>query len=71
MAKQFRDYREIKARFDSIGTCGHSIKAGDSIGYARGRGRWDQPETQCAQCWAAWRASVASDNFDAQQMGCQ
>lgn len=70
MSKRFNQYREIAATFDSVGTCGHPIKRGDRIGYARGVGRWDRAETQCAACWSAWRATVASDDFDARQMGC-
>ena len=32
---RFNDYREIVARFDSIGACGHPVKKGDEVGYNR------------------------------------
>ncbi len=51
---RFDDYGEIEARFDSLGTCGHEIKRGQRIGYAR-RTR----ETQCPDCWAKWCAENA------------
>lgn len=51
---RFNEYRDIDARFDSPGTCGHAIRKGDRIGWAR-RTR----ETQCAECWAKWRAENA------------
>lgn len=51
---RFDDYREIEARFDSTGTCGHKIKRGQRIGYAP-RFR----KTQCAACWARWVAENA------------
>ena len=51
---RFTDYREIEARFDSMGSCGHAIKQGERIGYAP-RHR----QTQCAACWARWCAENA------------
>lgn len=69
-ARNFNQYRELVAKFDSAGTCGHPIARGDVIGFSR-LGRWSSPQTQCAQCWDAWKRSVASDDFDAAQMGCQ
>jgi len=33
---RFNDYREIVARFDSIGACGHPVKKGDYAGAERG-----------------------------------
>ena len=50
---RFNDHREIAARFDSVGSCGHDIKKGDTIGYAR-RGR--DVHTNCPACWSAWVA---------------
>jgi hypothetical protein len=52
----FDNYREIAARFNSVGTCGHEIKVSDRIGY---NGRLKR--TQCAGCWAKW----CGDNEDA------
>ena len=50
--KRFNDYLDITAKFNSTGTCGHTITKGDSIGYARaGRGK---AETQCSDCWKRW-----------------
>ena len=51
---RFDAYREIVARFNSEGSCGHAIKRGDRIGwnpYAK--------KTQCAACWAHWSAENA------------
>ena len=59
---RFCNYAEISARFDSTGTCGHEIKAGDRIGWHRGL-----KKTQCVGCWARWCA----ENAEADQMeGC-
>ena len=46
---RFTYYREIEARFDSTGACGHAIKRGDRIGWNKRAKR-----TQCAACWARW-----------------
>ena len=51
---RFNDYREITARFDSTGACGHPIRKGDRIGWAR-RTR----ETRCTACWDTWCAENA------------
>ncbi len=51
---RFPDFREINARFDSDGTCGHRITKGERIGYAP-RFR----ETQCEACWTRWCAENA------------
>ncbi len=51
---RFNDYREITARFDSTGTCGHPIRKGDRIGWAM-RFR----ETHCTACWDRWCAENA------------
>ena len=45
---RFDNYREITARFDSTGKCGHLIRTGDRIGWNRKHG------AQCADCWAKW-----------------
>lgn len=50
---RFNDYREIAAKFDSTGSCGHPIKKGDRIGYARKGG---QSHTSCPNCWSRWVA---------------
>jgi hypothetical protein len=47
-ADRFDNYREITAKFDSVGKCGHPIKKGDRIGYNR---NFRPP---CAACWAKW-----------------
>lgn len=52
-ADRFDNYREITAKFDSLGKCGHQIKRGDRIGYHRTHG------CQCADCWARWSAENA------------
>lgn len=43
------NYRSISARFGSIGTCGHPINKGDSIGYNP-----KTKHTQCTSCWDKW-----------------
>ena len=50
-ADRFYNYRDIEARFDSTGTCGHEISKGDVIG-------WHPKlrKTQCAACWGKWVA---------------
>ena len=47
-ADRFDNYREIRAKFDSTGTCGHEIKKGDVIGWNKTYG------CQCKDCWAKW-----------------
>ena len=55
MSYRFNDYTGINAQFNSTGSCGHAIKKGDDIGWARGnRRRGRKSETQCADCWAKW-----------------
>ncbi len=49
-ANRFDNYREIDAKFDSTGKCGHPIKRGDRIGWNKIHG------AQCADCWAKWSA---------------
>lgn len=49
-ADRFDNYREITAKFDSTGKCGHPIKKGDRIGYNR---NFRPP---CAACWSKWVA---------------
>lgn len=49
-ADRFDNYREIAAKFDSTGKCGHPIKTGDRIGWHRKHG------ARCAACWSAWVA---------------
>jgi hypothetical protein len=49
-ANRFDNYREIYAKFDSMGACGHPIKKGDLIGYNKRHG------CQCKECWAKWSA---------------
>jgi hypothetical protein len=47
-ADRFDNYREITAKFDSTGKCGHSIKKGDRIGYNKDHG------CRCSDCWSSW-----------------
>lgn len=49
-ANRFDNYRQITARRDSAGACGHPIHAGDTIGWHRNHG------AKCATCWARWAA---------------
>ena len=51
---RFDSYREIDARFDSDGSCGHTISKGERIG-------WNprNKKTQCAACWSKWCAENA------------
>lgn len=48
-ADRFPNYREITARFDSTGTCGHEIRKGDVIGWHP-----KLKKTYCQACWARW-----------------
>lgn len=47
---RFDNHREITAKFDSTGACGHPIKKGDRIGWNRRQG------AHCSGCWARWVA---------------
>ncbi len=47
-------FREIAARFDSVGTCGHAIRKGDRIGWQR-----TIRETRCTDCWADQKGGSA------------
>ena len=49
-ADRFDNYREITAKFDSTGKCGHEIKKGDRIGYNKDHG------CRCSVCWDKWYA---------------
>ena len=49
-ADRFSNYREITAKFDSTGKCGHPIKKGDRIGYNKNHG------CHCSSCWSKWVA---------------
>jgi hypothetical protein len=55
---RFCEYREIKAVFNKIATCGHEIRKGDYVGFA-----WknDRAYTRCADCWYNW----VSENAEA------
>ncbi len=67
-APRFDDYREIEARFDSTGTCGHDIRKGQRIGYCR-RGR--PSYVQCPACWERWKAENAeADALEGGYMSC-
>jgi hypothetical protein len=57
-ADRFNNYTTISARFDSVGSCGHPIKADDRIGYNAGA-----KKTQCPDCWGRWQG----ENQEAQQ----
>lgn len=48
-ADRFDNYREILARFASMGACGHPIKKGEVIGYNSTHG------CRCTACWIKWR----------------
>ena len=48
-ADRFYDYREIEARFNSTGSCGHEIAKGDRIGWHPGL-----KKTYCTACWVRW-----------------
>jgi len=65
-ADRFDNYRTITARFDSMGSCGHPIKAGDRIGY--------NPRVHkalCAECWRVWQAENAeADRLEANPGTC-
>lgn len=64
-ANRFDNYREITAKFNSTGTCGHAIKKGDRIGWNRTHG------THCANCWAKWSAeNREADAVEAGYMPC-
>jgi len=66
MSARYSDYAEITARFHSRGTCGHEIRKGDTIGYAR-KGKF----TQCTECWSAWVAeNREADAIEAGYMPC-
>jgi hypothetical protein len=47
-ANRFDNYREIRAKFNSTGACGHEIVKGDVIGWNKGYG------CQCSNCWSKW-----------------
>ena len=61
MARNYNHYREIPAKFDSQGTCGHAIRKGDTIGYSPAKYRGDKAETQCAECWRKWTNDVINE----------
>lgn len=62
-ADRFDNYREITARFDSVGACGHPIKTGDRIGWNKRHG------CRCADCWEKWSAENAAAAADERMMG--
>lgn len=64
-ADRFSNYREITARFNSTGTCGHQIKAGDRIGWNRNHG------TRCAACWERWCGENAAAEADERMLAGQ
>jgi hypothetical protein len=49
-ANRFDTYREITAKLDSTGKCGHAIKKGDRIGWHPKHGAY------CTACWTRWVA---------------
>ena len=64
---RFNAYRSLAAKFAGTGTCGHPIKAGDVIGYAR-QGR--ESFTRCPDCWSAWQSENAdADRYEASFAG--
>ena len=52
-ADRFDNYRQITARFNSVGACGHGVAKGEQVGYHRSHG------VQCAACWAKWQSENA------------
>ena len=67
-ADRFDNYRQLTARFDSVGACGHPIRKGDLIGYS------PRAKTcRCAACWSRWcdenAAAAADEAFMAGQAG--
>ena len=63
-ADTFENYRDLKARFDSDGGCGHAIKKGEWIGlHVRTK------KTQCAACWDQWKRDYNSMKFDEMMCG--
>lgn len=64
-ANRFDNYRELVAKFDSVGACGHSIKAGEVIGWHRLHG------AQCPTCWRRWSEENAeADRIEAGVQPC-
>lgn len=57
-ADRFDNYREVWARFPSIGKCGHQIKKGDKIGWNKRHGVY------CSACWAQWKAENDAADHD-------
>lgn len=49
-ADRFDNYREITAKYNSTGKCGHRIHAGDRIGWNKRHGVY------CQACWEKWYA---------------
>lgn len=47
-ADRFDNYKEISAKFDSVGKCGHEIKKDDRIGWNPSHGCY------CPHCWNKW-----------------
>lgn len=46
---QFNNYSEIDARFNSTGSCGHSITKGSRIGWHP-----SLKKAMCPDCWNSW-----------------
>ena len=61
MALRYNDYRELTAKFDSQGKCGHSVKKGDVIGIAYTRYP-KESHVQCAECWRKWTNDVRNES---------
>ena len=59
---KFNDYRTIAAKFDSTANCGHQVRKGDQIGYAKPR--YGEAKVKCAECWRKWQVEVAQDAGD-------
>jgi len=55
---RFSNYREITARFNSTGKCGHVITKGSRIGYSRRYG------CKCSVCWEKWVGENAAAEHD-------
>ena len=66
MTDRFDNFAEIRAKFNSTGTCGHQIKKGDVIGYNP-----RTKSTSCPNCWSRWVAeNREADAIEAGYMPC-
>jgi hypothetical protein len=57
-------WRGIRAKFDSIATCGHNILAGDEIGYDR-----DTHDSRCRECFENIREREGREKQETMNQG--